>query len=239
MTTGVRVSNSKNQVMISNEDICFGLSQKLTATTASIKNWGKCSGNVQATGCISPLIVYELGDVVTRIQASGGTSNTSGFNFIFFSTTPSIPANVYVFDVASVAKLDGMSVLRMYRADGELAFDNRIRNLEVIGEVEDGMVLDPNKKYGVLIRSSPSYTVRSDSRRSGAWVYEREQDIREMVWRDGNTLRHQNVQVLDRELKFAADSYGPTGPIRYDGYTSNKSLAKPLLIDLTIVKALE
>lgn len=241
MTSGVRINNGSNQTMINNKDICFGLSQKLVAVDDGYgADWGKYRWNVETSGCISPLIVLELGDINTRSQILRGTSHATGFTIKVFTVgSRGAAPNLYVFDIASVAKLEGQCVFRMYREDGELAFDNRIRNLEIVGEVTDGMLLDPNKKYGVLLRSSPSYVSRMDSRRSGAWVYEREQEVRELVWREGNILHHREVQILDRELKFGADSYGPTGPMKYNGYTSNKSLAKPLLIDLTIVKALE
>lgn len=242
MTTGVRLYNKSNQTMISSKDICFGLSQKLIAVDDlnGGARWGKYVWLAGTTGCISPLIVYELNDVSTRVQVLSGTSNATGFDIKVFTVgTRGLAPNLYVFDIASVARLEGQCVFRMYREDGELAFDNRIRNLEVVGEVVDGMVLDANKKYGVLLRSSPSYVSRSDSRRSGPWVYEREQEVRELVWREGNILRHQEVQILDRELKFAAESYGPTGPMKYEGYAANKSLASPLLIDLTLIKSLE
>ena len=241
MTAGVKLYNDNNQTMISSKDICFGLSQKLIAVDDGRgAYWGKYRWNVATTGCISPLIVYELGDVNTRSQILSGTSNTTGFTFMVFTVgSRGTAPNLYVFDIASVAKLEGQCVLRMFREDGELAFDNRIRHLEVVGEVVDGMALDANKKYGVLIRSSPSYVTRMDSRRSGAWVYEREQEIRGLVWREGNILRHQEVKILDRELKFGADSYGNSLPSRYEGYSANKSLASPLLIDLTLIKSLE
>jgi len=241
MTTGVKLYNENNQMMVNNIDICFGLSQKLIAVPYGYRaDWGKYKCNAETTGCISPLIVYELGTEETRTQVLRGVSNASGFTITVFTTSQGLSPNLYVFDVASVAKLEGKSVFRLYRPDGELAFDNRIRNLEVVGEAIDGMALNPNKQYGVLIRSSPSFVTRTDSRRSGPWVYEREREIRELLWRDGNTLRHQEVKILDRELKFAAESYGPGGyREQYDGYASNKSLASPLLIDLSIIKSLE
>lgn len=242
MTTGVRLYNESNQTMISSKDICFGLSQKLIAVDDGYggARWGKYVWLAGTTGCISPLIVYELNDVSSRVQVLSGTSKATGFDIKVFTVgTRGVAPILYVFDIASVAKLEGQCVFRMYREDGELAFDNRIRNLEIVGEVVDGMTLDANKKYGVLIRSSPSYVTRTDSTRSGAWVYERERETRELLWREGDILRHQEVLILDRTLKFGADSYGNSLPSRYEGYTANKSLASPLLIDLTLIKSLE
>lgn len=239
MSAGIKIYNNNRQVMIDNNDICFGLSQKFTVATETTASIGKrFYGNFTAKDCISPLIVYELGGTNERIYVEDVVSKTNGFDLRFFALTP-IVANFYIFDMAQVAQMTGTSVLRLYNRDGNLSFDNRIKHLSIVGEVYDGMPLDPNKKYGILIRSRSPYINEVRMWKDGKRLYDRTTRKYQMVWRDNNTLKVDMVTEIDATNWYWLYTGGPAGTTISNGDTYNIELAKPLLVDLTLIKSLE
>lgn len=240
MTAGIKIFNKDRQMMVSNNDICFGLSQKIIATSASKRAYDKpFMGNASVTGCVNPLIVYNLEDEANMVNILNGTSNPSGFDFTFITKNGSITADFYIFDISANAQKQGQPVFRLYTPDGELAFDSRVKGLAVIGEVYDGMLLDPNKQYGVLMRSRSPYIRADNWWESGRKVYWEIINSYQMTWRDGNTLRHSMTRLSYALEWFWRDTFGPAGPSHQDGMVQNKQVATPLLVDLSLIKSLE
>ncbi len=243
MSAGIKLYNGNRQVLVDSSTVCFGLSQVHAVTTSTqrppnvelppvgVNN--AQYGYLKVDNCYMPMIVYELADVSRRIHLYQINSSGNGFELCFFVFSGTQTVNFYIFDVASHCTLNGQSALRIYKSDGELAFDSRLKHLSIVGVANDGVNLDGGKRYGILLRSKPPIEREWREWVSGSRFYVYNADRHQMLWQENNVLRSQLVTTYEHTSWF----WRSTGGVRnlYSGLSHTKELSPPLLVDLTAI----
>lgn len=177
------------------------------------------------------MVALALGDINSRSALTRIVVNNETCQVTFLTERP-VAHELFVYDIPSRCTLVGNAAMRIYRDDGELAFDSRLRHLSVIGEALPETVLDPNKKYGLLFRSRPAMQERQESWTRGGRLYVRQYTKRQMYWIDNNRLKTDMVQTREYNNWYVGS--GGFGVIRDSDYNQDfRELLRPLLIDIT------
>ena len=79
----------------------------------------------------------------------------------------------YVFGVPMLDSPTVSAAMKIYNPDsGALVFDSRLPYLNIIGQVTNGMALDPRKKYGILTTTPVNFQRRGWNRSRKSWEYD-------------------------------------------------------------------
>lgn len=236
MTAGIKLYNGNRQVIAQSNQISFGLAQKLSQVsqkpTQPILQLGTAwkYRAIFDFDCTLPLVVLALGDINNRSALISTTVSNATCQVRFLTESP-IEQKLFVYDIPSRCTLVGSAAMRIYRDDGELAFDSRLGHLSVVGEALPETVLDPNKKYGLLFRSRPALQERQESWTSGGRLYVRQYTKRQIYWIDNNRLKTDMVQTREYNNWYVGGGFGV---IRDSDYNQDfRELLRPLLIDIT------
>ncbi|MFB6349504.1 hypothetical protein ACFBZI_08725 [Moraxella sp. ZJ142] len=237
MSAGIKIYNHNQQVSINSNDLMFCLAIKDTIqspkgrpqinTTLAVSNYIDASRGY--SGLRMPLLVHEIGGWDKRIQLTN-YQKKDGIVKIAFWTPEEMPVNVFFFDLSSnFTAPSGGAGLKMYTQNGELSFDSRMKHLKIIGVANDGMSLEPNKKYGILVRSLPDTVEEEQWSQDKRKIYHTQIYKRKLFWIENNTLRASMIETGREENWY----WRSTGRPYSNGGTGKKEMVPPLLVDIT------
>lgn len=133
------------------------------------------------------------------------------YHSVLYGGGTSINTDFYVFGDPAEATPTGKAGFRVYsEVDGGLIFDSRLPYLKIIGMCQNGMVLDPSKRYGLLYGDSVLVTYRDSGE---SWNPTRSVSAVHFWWQSSGRLTS----------GWTGRHYEPIPPILYP----------PLLVDLT------
>lgn len=236
MTAAVKIYNGDRQVLV--DDTYQNLAVSSVYYIGSDKgawSWSNTEFDFSYRGDM-PVLVYGLGDINQRLYISKTKQQNDGSYGVKFVQAPADKANktcmFYIFDVPSNAIKDGQAALRIYNPlTGQLTFDSRLKHLQILGEIYDGMPIDPSRKYGVLLRSKLGFKYEFNSRTSGGKWYVDEYWRSDLIWIDGNVIRVGRELIRERHNWYYLSTGNPSPTEIYD----YPQLATPLLVDLTLI----
>ena len=137
-----------------------------------------------------------------------------------------------MFDNPQNAIISGQAALKIYNPNtGQLTFDSRLKHLQILGEIYDGMPIDPTRKYGVLLRSKLGFHYEWISKVSGGKWYVDEYWRSDLIWIEGSVIRVGRALIRERHNWYYLSTGNPS-PTEIVDYPQ---LATPLLVDLTLI----
>lgn len=236
MTAGVKIYNDNKQVLV--DDTYQNLALSNVYYIGSDKgawSWSNTEFGFYYYGLI-PVMVYELGDINHRLYISKTKQQSDGSYGVKFVQSPADKVNkscnFYIFDVPQNAIISGQAALKIYNTStGQLTFDSRLKHLQILGEIYDGMPIDPNRKYGVLLRSKLGFKYEFNSRTSGGKWYVDEYWRSDLIWIENNVIRVGRELIRERHNWYYQSTGNPSPTEIYD----YPQLATPLLVDLTLI----
>lgn len=236
MTAGVKIYNGNRQVLVDDTYQNLALSSVMNmGADKGAWSWDSSIIDFSYQGNI-PVLVYGLGDINNRLYVAKTKQQTDGSYGVKYVQAPADKVNkpcvFYVFDNPQNAIINGQAALKIYNPNtGQLTFDSRLKHLQILGEIYDGMPIDPSRKYGVLLRSKLGFKYEWISKVSGGKWYVDEYWRSDLVWIEGSVIRVGRVLVRERHNWYWLSTGNPS-PTEIADYPQ---LATPLLVDLTLI----
>lgn len=243
MSAGIKLYNANRQVLIDSNYFNFAhknsvvVSAKNFVSTLYLENENDTLGKFEFSGK-HPLLVYELGNHNHRIAITR-MSNKDGIYQVEFIFKPNDGENrdlkFHIFDVPEFSDKSGQSAVRLYNQNQELTFDSQLKYLQILGEITPDMALNPNKKYGVLLRSKlQAVHVFNEYYFDGGRKWRMEQKaLMQMLHVQDSILKSELVEVRNHSNWY----WTATGRHRPIGYneTTIPTISQPLLVDLSLI----
>lgn len=166
MTARVRVSDpNRNYVLFDTQHPTLCLSNVNYVGTKE----GDTISTVGGKGCLYPMVVMpiypEQTGICILIQHQFQRPRNEQYDDIdttirLYSGTPKASIPIFTFDVPDLAIAPSQKAgLKVYNPEtGKIMFDSRTLPLNVVGLCRDGVVLDPNRRYGYLDLSGGVYS---------------------------------------------------------------------------------
>lgn len=219
MSAGIRIYNHNSQVMIdsSYKNIAFNRVIDLAGVTSTSYDLGD-----------KPVIIVEelphAGSVMSRI----GLGYQNGYK-LYVNNIGKIAQKIFVFgEPAQLPK--GTAGFIIYKnGTSEVAFDSRLRYLQIIGEISSDMPVSTDKKYGIIRRvpSGDNYYMQHTGTRRGRYYYV------DQTWHESYCIDNDKIKIFNHYTR-NIDSWFGDRPA-YNINVKYDIPYKPLLVDLTQV----
>lgn len=236
MTAGVKIYNGNRQVLVDDTYQNLALSSVINmGADKGAWSWDSSTVDFSYKGNI-PVLVYEIGGINNRLYVAKTKQQSDGSYAVKYVQAPADkvnkPCTFYVFDNPQNAIINGQAALKIYNPNtGQLTFDSRLKHLQILGEIYDGMPIDPSRKYGVLLRSKLGFHYEWISKVSGGKWYVDEYWRSDLIWIEGNVIRVGRALIRERHNWYWLSTGNPSPSLSYD----YPQLATPLLVDLTLI----
>lgn len=221
MTAGIMIYNNKKQVLINSN-----YKNNALISTIDISNITQ----QEITFGNKPIIIVEELLSVNQKMADVGLKYDNGIYKLNVNNPKKSAQKIFIFGEPNNENVTTRAALIIYKkGTNEVAFDSRLKYLQIVGELTNDMLIDTNKTYGIIRRvPSANNWVMYNYRRSGGKYYYREQE-----WHEDYGIDANKVKIFDRYTKnidsFFVDRPAPSMNVRY-----NPSY-KPLLVDLSTI----
>ena len=219
MSAGIRIYNANSQVLIDSNYKNIALNKVIDLTGVTNTNY--------ELGDKSVVIVEELpaiGSVMSRVRL--GYNN--GYR-AYVSNIGKIAQKLFVFGEPEQLPKGPAGFIIYKNGTSEVAFDSRLKYLQIIGEISNDMPINPDKKYGIIRRvpSGDNHYSQHTGTSNGRYYYV------EQIWHESYCIDNGKIRIFNHYTRNINSWFGdrpiPNISIKYD------IPFKPLLVDLTQV----
>ena len=220
MSAGIKIYNSKSQVLINSGYKNIALIQIINLSDIE---------KTQITLGSKPVVIVE--ELLSVHQKMAGVAlKYDGTYHIVINNPDRATQRLFVFGEPGDSNIAGKAGLVIYQnGTNEVAFDSRLSYLHVLGDSYHDMIIDPNRRYGIIRRvpAGMNWLVRNTGQRNGRYYYI------EQIWYEDYGYDRDRFKIFNRYTtnyeSWFGDRPAPNTDYRY------QVKYKPLLVDLTLV----
>lgn len=220
MSAGIKIYNSKSQVLVNSSYKNIALIQVINLSDIE---------KAQITLGSKPVVIAE--ELLSVHQKMAGvTLKYDGTYHIVINNSDRATQRLFVFGEPDNSNIAGKAGLVIYQnGTNEVAFDSRLSYLNILGDSYHDMLIDPNRRYGIIRRvpAGINWLMQNKGRRNGRYYYI------EQRWYEDYGYDADRFKVFNRYTHNYESWFGDRPATNIDYRYQVKY--KPLLVDLTLV----
>lgn len=220
MSAGIKIYNHNRQVLINSQYQNIALLQVIDTSNID---------KTELTFGSEPIVVVE--QLLPSEQPRARVRLVyDGVYKLFINNQAKATQKICVFGMPDNSKITQKSGLIIYQNNtGKIAFDSRLRYLQLLGEMVNDAPADANKTYGIIKRVPVNDNERqwNTGRSRGRYYFRRQK------WHEEYGIENGKFKIFN---KYTSDyeSYFVDRPV-YNHDLTHEIKYKPLLVDLTSI----